>query len=125
MIRYKLVRIINGHYLSANQKAIVPIPDQCLEYVVGWVTRTGSMGVAGYKELSDALTPGHIGETMRFNRGKPIALLKLEPIGDPLVNDPDIYNVKGCYAGGINYQGVKVLEAIPLFTRQQMLGGIF
>ena len=100
MIRYKLVRIINGHYLSANQKATAPIPDQCLEYVVGRVTRTGGMGVACYKELSDAITPDHIGETMRFfNNGKPIALLKLEPIGGSLVLDPETYKAKGCYAG--------------------------
>ncbi|KKK57599.1 hypothetical protein LCGC14_3052870, partial [marine sediment metagenome] len=80
--RFKLVRICDGKYLSANQREITPTPPNCLEYKVGEVTRVGGMGIACYKTLAYADKTNHIKETRHhFNGGDPIAIIELEPIG--------------------------------------------
>ena len=110
--KFKLVRICEEKYLSANADDSVPRPPFCLEYKVGEVTETIGLGIACYKTLKCANTSDHIRETMSsFNRGKPIAIIELEPIGKPVYRDIR-YGRSGCYAGGINYRAVKVVRVI-------------
>ena len=111
MTRYKLVRIVDGRYLSANQRDEKPVRNYCLEYKVGKSTAVGGMGVACYKKRENALTPEHVAETRgHFNCGKPIALLELKPSGRTVFK-ADSYAKGHCYEGGINYRSVEVLEA--------------
>uniref|UniRef100_A0A6M3LFF7 Uncharacterized protein n=1 Tax=viral metagenome TaxID=1070528 RepID=A0A6M3LFF7_9ZZZZ len=113
-IRYKLARIVNGKYLSANQREREPYPPYCLEYEVGEVVEAPNKGIACYKRRKNALTPLHIAETSDyFNNGEPIALLKLEAIGRSVWTSFS-YRKGETYEGGINYGKVKVLEATTI-----------
>lgn len=114
MIRYKLVRIVGGRYLSANQAEDEPRGISCLEYRVGEITKVLGLGVACYKRKKDALKPGHIRETQKaFNGGRPIALLRLRPIGSRVFTDCR-YKRGKVYEGGINYRSVEVLKATQI-----------
>ena len=114
MTRYKLARIVNGKYLSANQGATDPDGTFCLEYRVGEITSTGGVGVACYKKKENALTDDHIRETRNgFNDGKPITLLTLRPIGRPVFSAIN-YGIGMSYEGGINYRSVEVLKAVQV-----------
>lgn len=115
MVRYKLVRIVGGRYLSANQEDLEPQTPFCFEYKVGEVTKIeGYFGVACYKRKKDAVTPAHIKETRYyFNKGDPIALLSIKPLGRRVYTDGQ-YRKGGCYEGGINYRSVEVLKATEL-----------
>lgn len=110
--KFKLVRICEGKYLSANASDTVPRPPFCLEYKVGEVTEVDSLGIACYKTLEQASRSNHISETMdAFNGGKAIAVIALEPIGKSVYKD--IRYEKGrCYEGGINYRAVKVVGIV-------------
>lgn len=111
MIRYKLARIVGERYLSANQNELEPNGIICLEYRVGEITCAKGVGVACYKRKENALTPGNIKETKGYyNKGRPIALLKLKPTGKATHYRPTNYGEDGPYAGGINYRSVEVLE---------------
>ena len=114
MIRYKLARIVDGRYLSANQQDDLPVANRCLEYKVGAVVGVGGKGIACYKKRENALKPHHIDETRgHFNCGKPIALLELKPSGKPVFKALE-YEKGRCYEGGINYRSAKVLSATML-----------
>ena len=114
MTRYKLVRIVDGRYLSANTMEREPDGDSCLEYKVGEKTSVKDMGVACYKKKENALVPKHIKETQHYwNGGDPIALLKLKPIGRRVFTTCS-YRKGMCYEGGINSRGVEVLEVLPI-----------
>lgn len=118
--RYKLARVCNGKYLSANQNEFRPVRNRCLEYKVGEVTECGNTeGVACYKTLKDCDKKVHIEETMMsFNGGGPIVILKLKPIGKPLIGAETIrYRKGGYYAGGINYKAVEVIEVVRTITK--------
>lgn len=115
MVRYKLVRIVNRRYLSANQYAQESDGVNCLEYVVGKET-SAKRGVACYKAESNATVLHHILETRDyFNKGKPIALLKLESIGRCIPYPDARFKSGGVYRGGVHYPKVKVLEVVQLF----------
>ena len=123
--RYKLVRICNGKYLSANARGTKPAQSNeegilrfdVLQYKVGKTTRCPSRGVACYKELRFANTPAHIHETQHhFNQDKPIAILELEPIGKPVWHSEN-YNEGKPYEGGVNYRAVKVTRVIKTIRK--------
>ena len=104
MKRYKLVRIRDNKYISANTRY------SPLIYEVGEITTTPGKGVACYKSMEYADTFEHIQETMTFfNYGEPIAILEVEPIGRTVWRAKN-YGRGGAYEGGINYRGVRVLN---------------
>ena len=115
MRRYKLARIVNGQYLSANQCLFKADGKHCLEYIVGQTTSIDNeIGIACYKTKRNALKRDHIGETKDYNNGKPIALLTLQTTDEPTKFHPFVYSKAGCYSGGINYPSVMVLEAMEI-----------
>ena len=108
MKRYKLVRIIDGEFFSANT-----IENPIL-YKVGEVAGAEDKGIACYKSLKSVDKPSHIEETRySFNGGNPIAILEVEPRSEPCWDTP-AYGKGGVYAGGINYQSVKVLSVVRI-----------
>lgn len=112
--RYKLVRIVDGRFFSANT---LP-PRMELEYIVGRTTRATGLGVACYKRLEDAKAPRHLRETMGcFNKGKPIAILEVEPVGEADSGADVRYFKGGYYEGGINYPAVKVIKVVARIDR--------
>jgi len=118
MRRYKLVRLVNGQMLSANQYEIKPIPNVCLEYKVGEVTSCDNKGVACYKRLKDANKPKHIDETQHFfNNDKPIAIIIVEPIGRSVFRAFN-YGKGDNYEGGINYPAVKTLKTLKIIEEE-------
>ncbi len=114
MDRYKLARVVDGMYLSANNEAERPWPkatifaDSCLEYKVGEVTTAKGKGVACYAKREDAMRLAHRQEAQGFNHGMPIVLLTLRPIGRTVYADKR-YCKGGAYEGGRNYRSVEVL----------------
>lgn len=106
MKRYKLVRIINGKYFSANTK------DNPIRYEVGEIAKNRNLGIACYKTVKSTVARDHINETRySFNNGNPIAILEVEPIGKQAYRDIR-YGKNGCYEGGINYESVRVLSVV-------------
>ncbi|KKM61555.1 hypothetical protein LCGC14_1530630, partial [marine sediment metagenome] len=82
MKRYKLVRIVDGRFYSANTRKDYGFSPNELEYTVGKVTEAANLGIACYKRLEDVRKWDHLDETMRFHKGKPIAILEVEPMGE-------------------------------------------
>ncbi len=114
MKRYKLARIVDGRFLSANQGETWPVGERCLEYRVGEIVSASNKGIACYKRKEDALKEHHIKETRdSFNSGNPIALLTLKPIGR-VVYKAENYGKGMVYEGGVNYRSVEVLKAVQL-----------
>jgi len=117
--RYKLVRICNDKFLSANSYSFAPFYPVTLEYKVGEVTECEHQGVACYKTLKYADVKDHIDETMKtFNKGNPIAVIELEPVGKPVFRDSR-YGKNQVYAGGVNYRAVKVLRVIRVIKNDK------
>lgn len=117
MKRYKLTRVVDGRFFSAN----TPSPTEQLEYVVGEITKAGGLGIACYKDLGKVITYNHISETMdSFNAGNPVAILEVESIGRH-ISKADIRYLKGsCYEGGVNYPAVKVIRVVAKIDRTQL-----
>lgn len=114
MIRYKLVRIVDGHFLSANSVKRDIYHLFCYEYKVGKITEIPYIGVACYKRLCDANKAHHINEAMySFNSGNPVAILRVQSFGRPVFRD-DRYEAGGVYEGGVNYRKVKVLGVVKI-----------
>lgn len=108
MKRYKLVRIVDGEFHSANT------PWEPLTYTIGEVTSAPNLGIACYKTLEYADRPNHIRETqLSFNDGNPIAILEVKSIGRHIPKpDPYRYCRGGCYEGGVNYSSVRVIKVV-------------
>ena len=110
MKRYKLVRIINDKFYSANTTY------RPLKYVIGKITSAKPPGLACYKLLKNAKVQENIKETMqRFNGGEPVAILEVRPIGSALPLVDIRYKVGGVYEGGINYLSVCVIRVVKTF----------
>lgn len=116
MRRYKLVRVVDdGRFLSANTL------NNPVEYKIGEVVEVGRKGIACYKKFRDVYKYTHLGETMNsFNDGRPVAILQVQSIGRVIYRDKR-YRLRECYAGGVNYRGVRV---IAVTRRIESLEGI-
>ena len=117
---YKLVRIVGHRFLSANTNEFTPNGVSCFEYQVGETTTVPDWGVACYKRLRDANYWRHLDETMNgFNQGRPIAVLRVKPIGPPAYKDIR-YIRGGVYEGGINYGAVEVLSIAKVVNKRKL-----
>lgn len=115
MKRYKLVRIVDGRFLSANTVC------NPLTYTVGEITETRGIGIACYKKLKCVRVYKHISETMNaFNRGNPVAILEVESIGRHIPKADTRYRPGYCYEGGVNYPAVKVIRVVQRITEKEL-----
>ncbi len=109
MKRYKLVRIVEGEFHSANTE----MGYGGLKYKVGHTTKAKGRGIACYKTLSYVDRPNHIRETMdSFNGGNPIAILEVKSIGNHTLRADTRYQRGMCYEGGVNYPAVHVVRVV-------------
>lgn len=128
---YKLVRIVDGKYLSANTEASKPSGcywENCLEYKIGETTYDHPLGgdnegLSAYETF--ALAKGkkhgrnpslyrygyHIRETMHsFNEGRPVAILKCRTMATSTPLD------SLCYLGAIRCPALQVISLVEKFT---------
>ena len=116
MKKYKLVRVINGKYFSANTTR------SPIEYRIGEIATVDGRGIACYKRLGDVNKWEHLDETSRgFNGKEPVAILRVVPIGGRVYRDPYRYGKGGSYEGGINYRSVKVEAVVKTISWRQIV----
>ena len=115
MKKYKLVRVINGKYFSANT-ICAPI-----EYRIGEIAAVDGRGIACYKRLADVDRWKHLKETSDYfnNRGL-VAILWVVPIGRTVFRAEN-YRPGGSYEGGINYRSVKVEAVVKTISWRQIV----
>ena len=108
MKRYKLVRVVEDKFYSANT-----IGYRKLEYKVGNITSADGDGIACYKLLKYPKEQRHIRETMHsFNDDKPVAILEVEPLGKAIHLADRRYRKGFPYEGGINYFAVHIVRVV-------------
>lgn len=111
MKRYKLVRIVNERYFSANTT-----DNRCIEYKIGEMAQASGKGMACYKTIKYATHPHNLREAMFFNGGKPVAVLVVEPTARAIPEADIRYRKGGCYEGGINYPAVRVAKVLQVIN---------